>query len=100
MAREPLPSSAGASAPVGLADWSQLLEAQVDYVHRALQRLGAGPAEIDDLLQEVFLVLCRQRAHYDPRRPLRPWIVGIVFRVIQESRRRGWRERPQAFVDA
>jgi RNA polymerase sigma-70 factor (ECF subfamily) len=83
-----------------MADWARLLEGQVDYVYRTLQRLGARAVEIDDLVQEVFLVMCRQRSGYDPGRPLRPWIVGIAFRVIQEGRRRGWRELPQGFVDA
>jgi DNA-directed RNA polymerase specialized sigma24 family protein len=86
--------SAPAAPPASAVDWAHLLEGQVDYVYRTLQRCGAGGADIDDLLQEVFVVMCRRRASYDPDRPLRPWIVGIVFRVIKESRRRGWREVP------
>jgi RNA polymerase sigma-70 factor (ECF subfamily) len=85
-------------ALVGPAEWAPLLAAEVDYVNRTLRHLGAGASELDDLLQEVFLVMCRQRAQYDARRPLRPWIVGVVFRVLQESRRRRWRS-PPAFID-
>ncbi|HSS40381.1 MAG TPA: hypothetical protein VLT58_16555, partial [Polyangia bacterium] len=32
---------------------------ELDYLYMTLQRLGAGPGEIDDLLQEIFLVLYR-----------------------------------------
>jgi RNA polymerase sigma-70 factor, ECF subfamily len=93
-------SSELASAPQEAAEWARQLGGEIDYVYRTLQRLGAQAVEVDDLLQEVFLVMCRRRAHYDRGRPLRPWIVGIVFRVMQESRRRRWREQPQGFVDA
>jgi RNA polymerase sigma-70 factor (ECF subfamily) len=87
------------SAPVSGAEWAPLLEAQMVYVHRTLQRLGARPGEIDDLLQEVFLVLWRRQSHYDPRQPLRPWIFGITSRVLQENRRRRRRD-PPGFIDS
>ena len=76
------------------------LEAEVDYVCQILHRCGATRAELDDLVQEVFLVLLRRRDSYDPRRPLRPWIAGIAVKTMQETRRRTWRELPRGFVDA
>lgn len=93
-------SSSRGAAPADGADWAERLEGQVDFVSRTLRRLGAKPGEVEDLLQEVFLIVCRRRADYDPSRPLRPWIAGIVLKVVQESRRRGWRERLEGFVDA
>jgi len=87
-------------APVGLAQWAPLLAAQVGYVHRTLQRLGARAGEIDDLLQDVFLVIWRRQSHYDPRQPLRSWIFGIVARVIQEHQRRRRRGLVPGFIDA
>jgi RNA polymerase sigma-70 factor, ECF subfamily len=98
MAADSDPSSPHAS--VGTEEWSPLVEAQVDYVHRTLRRLGARASEIDDLLQDVFVVMCGRRRHYDPRRPLRPWIFGIAFRVLKESRRRRLRPPLEAFIDA
>jgi RNA polymerase sigma-70 factor, ECF subfamily len=86
--------------PPAPRDWARTFEAQLDYVHWTLRNFGARPVEIDDLSQEVFLVMWRRRASYDPARPLRPWIAGIAFRALQEARRRGRREHPFALVDA
>jgi DNA-directed RNA polymerase specialized sigma24 family protein len=83
-----------------VAEWPRLLEAEVDYVYQTLQRCGASAAEIEDLVQEVFVVLLRRRASYDPSRPLRPWIAGVAFKAVLEWRRRNWRELPRGFVDA
>ena len=68
------------------------------YIHRTLQRLGARAGEIDDLFQEVVLVLWRRQSHYDPGKPMRPWIFGVATRVLQESRRRRRRGLP-GFID-
>ena len=57
-----------------------------------LQRLGAGPGEIDDLLQEIFLVLYRHWPNLDLTRSLRPWLFGVTFRVMRAQRRRRARE--------
>jgi RNA polymerase sigma-70 factor, ECF subfamily len=65
---------------------------ELDYLYMTLQRLGAGTGEIDDLLQEVFLVLYRHWPKLDLTRPLRPWLFGVTFRVLRAHRRRRARE--------
>jgi RNA polymerase sigma-70 factor, ECF subfamily len=82
-----------------LDHWLQVFETEFDYVYRALWHFGAARADIEDLAQEVLLAMWRRRHHYDPERPLRPWIAGIAFRVVQESRRRSGRERPVGLPD-
>jgi RNA polymerase sigma-70 factor, ECF subfamily len=57
-----------------------------------LRRYGLPASDAEDLAQEVFYVIWRRRAHYDPDRPLRPWIGGIIFRVVQQHRRLRARE--------
>jgi len=60
-------------------------------------RLGVPPRDVDDLLQEVFVVLYRKRHDYDPHRKLRPWLCGIAFRVASAWKRRAFhREVPTA----
>lgn len=61
---------------------------EFDYLHRSLRRLGVRPEDIEDDLQEVFLVLHRKWPEYDPSRPLRPYLFGIAFRVVSGRRRR------------
>lgn len=69
-------------------------QSEFDYLCRTLRRLGARPQDLDDDLQNVFLVLSRKWSEYDPSRPLRPYLVGIAFRVVAARKRRHWRELP------
>ncbi len=64
-----------------------------------LQRLGARPGDIEDLLQEIFVVLHRNWPTLDTTRSLRPWLFGVAFRVICAHRRRRAREAPHALLD-
>jgi RNA polymerase sigma-70 factor (ECF subfamily) len=69
------------------------------FVYRSLRRYGARPADLDDLVQEVFVVLWRQWASFDPQRPLRPWLAGIAFRVARRHVRRHAREVVECELD-
>jgi RNA polymerase sigma-70 factor (ECF subfamily) len=71
----------------------------MDYVYGTLQRLGARPADLEDLLQEVFVALQRNWATLDTTRSLRPWLFGVAFRVVRTHRRRRAREAPYAALD-
>src|SRR4051794_41508341 len=42
----------------------------------------------------------RRWAEYDPKRPLRPWLGGIAFRVAYNHRQRSVREVPGGLLDA
>jgi len=65
---------------------------EFDYVVRSLRRLGAAPAEVEDLAQELFLVLRRTWSQYDAERPLRPYLFGIAFRIASAHHRKRVRE--------
>jgi RNA polymerase sigma factor (sigma-70 family) len=82
-----------------LPDCYRAFEAELDFVYRMLRRYGATAADADDLAQEVFLVVWRRWRDFDPRRPLRPWLAGIIVRVTHEHFRRRRREVPCGIVD-
>lgn len=65
-------------------------------VYGFLVRRVADPAVADDLYQEVFLRLHRARATWDPERPFRPWLFGIVHHLLADHLRQRGRcpERP------
>jgi RNA polymerase sigma-70 factor, ECF subfamily len=69
-----------------------VFQSEFDYLCRSLRRLGERPEDIEDDLQEIFLVLDRKLADYDPARPLRPYLFGIAFRVVSGRRRKHRRE--------
>ena len=72
---------------------------ELDYVFATLRRLGAAPREVEDLAQEVFVVLHKNWPTIDTKRPLRPYLFGVAFRVVCANRRRRGREIPFEAVD-
>ena len=74
--------------PATLADFRVIYEAHFDYVWRTLQRLGVPERDLEDVAHDVFVAFYRGRATYDTRRPLKPWLFGISFRVASDFRRR------------
>ena len=72
-------------------DFDNVYRAHFPYVWRSLQRLGVPPGDIEDLTHEVFVVVHRKLCDFDSRRPLKPWLFGIAFRLASEDRRRARR---------
>jgi len=56
-------------------------------VWRSLRRLGVHDSEIEDAVQDVFLVVFRRRSEFERRSTVRTWIYGIVLRVAKDYRR-------------
>jgi RNA polymerase sigma-70 factor (ECF subfamily) len=74
-------------------------EAELDYVLRTLRRHGVRSSDAEDLAQDVFLVMWRRWADFDPTRPLRSWLAGIAFRVAHEHHKRSRRFWPREGLD-
>lgn len=74
-------------------------QAELDYIHRTLKRLGAPPSDVEDLMQDVFVALHGSWARCDKSRPLRPYLFGIAFRIVAAHRRKRVREVPFGVVE-
>jgi RNA polymerase sigma-70 factor (ECF subfamily) len=66
------------------------------YVWRSLRRLGVPEADVDDALQEVFVVVHRKLAEFESRSRMTTWLFGICFRVASEYARRAHTRHEQA----
>lgn len=82
-------------------DAAALFRAHAAFVANFLHRLGAQPAEVDDLVQEVFLVAHRRGGFIEDGRA-RPttWLAEISIRVASVARRSRRRSREQPDQDA
>jgi RNA polymerase sigma-70 factor (ECF subfamily) len=80
---EPAPSHLGAR---------ELFVAHATFVARFLTRLGARPSDLDDLVQEVFLVAHRHGGFTPGRGRATTWLAHIALRVASTARR-GLRRR-------
>lgn len=76
---------------------AQLYQAHTAAIRRHLQSFGARGHDVDDLVQEVFLVLHAKRELLPQIRPLDPWLREVCRRVAASDRRRAHRRREVAF---
>lgn len=73
--------------------------AHADFVWASLQRLGIRSPDLEDLLQEVFLVV-HQRLHtFDRSGPITAWLFGICRRVAAAHRRRAYVKNERAAAE-
>ena len=94
------PVRASSPAPALENGCLDAFDRELSYLFQTLQRMGAGPREIEDLVQEVFVVLYRNWPTFDTTRPIRPYLFGVAFRVMSAHRRRHARETPYALLEA
>lgn len=63
-------------------------DAYFDFVWCALRRLGVQPGQLEDAVQDVFVVVQRRLADFERRSSLKTWLFGIALRVAKDHRRR------------
>jgi RNA polymerase sigma-70 factor (ECF subfamily) len=68
---------------------------ELAFVARTLRFFGVPHAEVDDAVQEVFLVLHLRWHDLDANVPLRTWLHGVVRRVSGNHRRARSRRRTE-----
>jgi RNA polymerase sigma-70 factor (ECF subfamily) len=85
-------------ASQGGPDFRDVFDTQLYFVWNSLRRFGVADRDVEDVAHEVFVVVDRHLAEYDPARPLRPWIFAIAFRCASDYRRRAHR-RHEMLVD-
>lgn len=74
-------------------DFRRVYEAEVERVYYRLQRLGVPERDLEDKVHDVFVLVHRRLADYDPSRPIGPWIAGFTVRVAADHRKRVSRKR-------
>ncbi len=79
--------------------FAALYDEHARFVFRACVRLGVADGDVDDAVQEVFLVLHRRLDDFAGRSSLRTWLYGIAVGVARNCRRARIRRRLDAFAD-
>jgi RNA polymerase sigma-70 factor (ECF subfamily) len=90
------------ATPVATAlDVTAVHERHVDFVWKTLQRLGVRPADLEDALQDVFVVVHRRLDSFNGSSLITTWLFGICLRVAVAHRRRAHvrRERTSAELE-
>ena len=84
-------------APAGVPAAAEIYEESGPFIWRNLRRLGVPPDQIEDAVQDVFLVIHCQLPEFEARSSLRTWIFGIVIRVAARYREQ-LRNRKQRYL--
>ena len=92
----PISDEAGPAKPL---DVRQIHELHADFVWSSLQRLGIHLADLEDSMQDVFVVVHRRLATFDGSSRLSTWLFGICLRVASQYRRKAHRQRERGGVD-
>lgn len=72
----------------------ELFAENVSFVWRTLRHFGVAEVDLEDQIQEVFLVAHRRLADWDGRHA-RAWLAAIARRCASDYRRRGHRRHEQ-----
>jgi RNA polymerase sigma-70 factor (ECF subfamily) len=78
-------SMAKAGAP-GIPPFEALYDTYFPYMWRSVQRLGVHPDDVNDVVQEIFLVVYRKLGEFEGRSTLKTWLYGIALRVARAHR--------------
>ena len=77
-----------------------IYETHFDFVWRTARRLGTPEAQLDDVVQEVFLVVQRRLPSFEGRSELKTWLFGITRRVVYATGRRRGKRREVVLGEA
>jgi RNA polymerase sigma-70 factor (ECF subfamily) len=91
---------AGGVLAVTPPTFESVYDAYFDYAWRSLRRLGVEEANVDDAVQDVFLVVHRRLSGFEGRSSIKTWLYGVVIRVASDYRRSKARKaRPDELSD-
>jgi RNA polymerase sigma-70 factor (ECF subfamily) len=80
-------------------DVTSVHASHADFVWRSLQRLGVRDADLEDMLQEVFVVVHKRLHTYRGVGSLTSWLFGICVRVASNYRRWAWVRHERATAE-
>jgi RNA polymerase sigma-70 factor (ECF subfamily) len=83
----PAPGPGDAPVPKQVLSFETVYGQYFDFVWSSARRLGIQPAEIEDLIQEVFMVIHAKLHTIEKQESLRSWIYGVVRRIASSHRR-------------
>lgn len=77
----------------------EVFEEHGGFVSRSLRRLGVPDADLDDLVQEVFLVVYQRLNDYEEKGRARAWLYSICTRVTRAQQRKVGRRRERVALE-
>ena len=83
----------------GAPSFDAVYEAHVGFVWRVVRTFGVPPAQLEDAVQDVFLVVHRRLAEWQGRASITTWLFAIARKIASTHRRRA-SKRTEALTEA
>ena len=64
-------------------DFDNVYDDMVEYIWNTVCRMGVRGSDVDDVVQEVFVIVFRRLPEFEGRAQLKTWIFGIMVHVVQ-----------------
>jgi RNA polymerase sigma-70 factor (ECF subfamily) len=64
-------------------DFDNVYDGLVEYVWNTVCRMGVRGPDVDDVVQEVFVIVFRRLADFQGRAQLKTWVFQIMVHVVQ-----------------
>lgn len=77
-------------------DLAQLYASHFRYVWRCLRSLGVRDRELDDAIQDLFMVVQRKLPEFDGKVSPKTWLYAIAIRIARRTKERSWRDQRHA----
>ncbi|MEP7052457.1 MAG: sigma-70 family RNA polymerase sigma factor [Pseudomonadota bacterium] len=87
-AAHPAATSQAGEPPLPVPSFQELCTRYFDFVWKCARAFGCKSDEIDDVVQDVFLVVQRRHSDLKEEAAARGWIYSITRRVVSSQRRR------------
>lgn len=82
-----------------LPSFDEVYSAHIAFVWRVLRTFGVAEAQLEDAVQDVFVVVHRRLPEWEGRAAITTWLFAIARRVASAHRRRVGSDRTEELVD-
>lgn len=70
--------------------YGELYDRTIQDIYKSVHFLIDEKADVDDLVQDIYIQVYKSLKVYKSERPFKPWLMGIVMKEIQAYRRKRW----------
>lgn len=70
--------------------YRELYDYTIHTVYKSVHFLLEEKADVDDVVQEIYIQVYRSLGQFETNRSFQPWLMGVVMRQIRAYRRKRW----------
>ena len=75
--------------------FNRVYDENLDFLYRCARRRGLADSDVDDVLQEVFIIAYRKLHSFEHRSTVQTWLYGILMNVSRDHERKRQRFQKQ-----